>query len=84
MGTLGLAFCPPALVLPNVPVGPQGVVHVTAEQLAAAVKAAVAPAGVHLSPDDPWVAGGHRIVRLIAYTAPAGKLTIVDISGVAS
>ncbi|GLC67679.1 hypothetical protein PLESTF_000590000 [Pleodorina starrii] len=71
-GTLGLAFCPPAVVLPNVPVGPDGVVHLTAEQLAAAVAGVIAPTGVRMSAADPWVSAGHRLVRLIAYTAPAG------------
>ncbi|GIL50497.1 hypothetical protein Vafri_6636 [Volvox africanus] len=70
--TLGLAFCPPAVVLGNVPVQPDGSIHVTAKQLAAAVAAVVTPAGMGMTASDPWVAAGHRLVRVIAYTAPAG------------
>ena len=72
VSTLGLAFCPPSVLLANVPVGADGVVRLAPEQLAAAVAAAVGPAGVPMSSSDPWVAAGHRVVRLIAYTAPAG------------
>ncbi|GLI60916.1 hypothetical protein VaNZ11_003117, partial [Volvox africanus] len=71
-GSLGLAFCPPAVVLVNVPVQPDGVIRVTAKQLAAAVATVVTPAGVCMTASDPWVTAGHRLVRVIAYTAPAG------------
>ncbi|GIL81152.1 hypothetical protein Vretifemale_10059 [Volvox reticuliferus] len=71
-GSLGLAFCPPAVVLVDVPVQPDGLIRVTAKQLAAAVATVVTPAGVGMTASDPWVAAGHRLVRIIAYTAPAG------------
>lgn len=84
VGTVALGFCPPALVIPNVPATldeqpqqqqqPAGTASATVrlapEQLAAAVTAATRGLGL---PEGSWLAAGYRVVRLVAYTAPAGE-----------